>query len=246
MKNEIIINDKNISRYNKRLQKAISETLGQKIKLSEASELLAKTLGMSSAYELKLLLEKDLTEEFKAKINTSQNVSPMNKIVLIAKQIQKMMQDTKVEFWYAIFTSNGGDGNPCYGTSEYNGLDIFNTYTGFTKFEYDPVPADDYWDSINEELESVCITYGDIDADIESHKNSSELYRESSKDSPEFLIKEKVYNSKLEIKNLRAMLDFAQTMLWETVNYMQTDSDFWLIEKNKITISLGVEKVVIQ
>ena len=38
MKNEIIINDKNISRYNKRLQKAISETLGQKIKLSEASE----------------------------------------------------------------------------------------------------------------------------------------------------------------------------------------------------------------
>lgn len=27
MKNEIIINDKNISRYNKRLQKAISETV---------------------------------------------------------------------------------------------------------------------------------------------------------------------------------------------------------------------------
>ena len=68
MKNEIIINDKNISRYNKRLQKAISETLGQKIKLSEASELLAQVLGMSSAYELKVLLEKDLVEEFKNKI----------------------------------------------------------------------------------------------------------------------------------------------------------------------------------
>lgn len=246
MKNQIIIDDKNISRYNKRLQKAISETLGQKIKLSEASELLAKTLGMSSAYELKLLLEKDLVEEFKVKISTSQNVSPMNKIVLIAKQIQKMMQETKVEFWYAIFTSNGGDGNPSYGTPEYNGLDIFNTYTGFTKFEYDPVPADNYWDSINEDLDSICITYGDIDADINRHKNRSGLYSESRKDSLEFKIREEVYKSKIEIKKLKEMADFSEKMLWETVNYMQTDSDFWLIEKNKITISLGVEKVVIQ
>ena len=246
MKNEIIINDNNISRYNKRLQKAISETLGQKIKLGEASELLAKTLGMSSAHELKLLLEKDLTEEFKEKIITSQNVSSMDKIVLIAKQIQKMMKETKAEFWYAIFTSNGGDGNPHYGKPEYNGLDIFNTYTGFTKFEYDPVPADDYWDSINEELESFCILYGNIDDDIKSHKNCSELYRKQNKNTPKFLIREEIYKSESEIKNLKAMLDFAEIMLWEAVNYMQTDSDFWLIEKNKITISLGVERVVIE
>lgn len=245
MKNQIIIDDKNISRYNKRLQKAISETLGQKIKLSEASELLAKTLGLSSAYELKLLLEKDLTEEFKVKISTSQNVSSLDKIVMVAKQIQKMMKDTKAEFWYAIFTSNGGDGNPCYGTPKYNGLDIFNTYTGFTKFEYDPVPADEYWDSINEDLEMTCITYGDIDTDIKSHNNRSDLYRESSKDSPEFLIREEIYKSKSEIKNLKAMLDFAEIMLWEAVNYMQTDSDFWLIEKDKITIHLGKHKIIV-
>lgn len=244
MKNEIIINDKNISRYNKRLQKAISETLGQKIKLSEASELLAQVLGMSSAYELKVLLEKDLVEEFKNKIKSS-NISSLDKIVMVAKQIQKMMKDTKAEFWYAIFTSNGGDGNPCYGTSKYNGLDIFNTYTGFTKFEYDPIPADEYWDSINEELEMTCITYGDIDSDIKSHNNRSDLYRASSKDSPEFLIREEIYKSKSEIKSLKAMLDFAEIMLWETVNYMETDSDFWLIEKDKITIYLGEEKIVI-
>lgn len=164
---------------------------------------------------------------------------------MVAKQIQKMMKDTKAEFWYAIFTNHGGDGNPCYGTPKYNGLDIFNTYTGFTKFEYDPVPADEYWDSINEDLEITCITYGDIDTDIKSHNNRSDLYRESSKDSPEFLIREEIYKSKSEIKNLKAMLDFADIMLWETVNYMKTDSDFWLIEKDKITIYLGEEKVVI-
>lgn len=245
MKNEIIINDKNLSRYNKRLQKIISENFDHKIKLSEASELLAQVLGMSSAYELKTLLEKDLVEEFKEKIKSS-NISPLDKIVMVAKQIQKMMKDTKAEFWYAIFTNHGGDGNPCYGTPEYNGLDIFNTYTGFTNFKYDPVPADEYWDSINQELEITCITYGDIDTDIKSHNNRSDLYRESSKDLPEFLIREEIYKSKSEIKNLKAMLDFSENMLWETVNYMQTYSDFWLIEKDKITISLGVEKVVIQ
>lgn len=244
MKNEIIINDKNISRYNKRLQKAISETLGQKIKLSEASELLAQVLGMSSAHELKVLLEKDLVEEFKDKIKAS-NISSSDKIVMVAKQIQKMMKDTKAEFWYAIFTNHGGDGNPCYRTPEYNGLDIFNTYTGFSKFDYDPIPADEYWDSINEELESSCVTYGDIDTYIKDHKNRSDLYREHKKDSPEFLIREEICKSKSEIKNLKAMLDFAEIMLWETVNYMKTDSDFWLIEKDKITIYLGEEKIVI-
>lgn len=90
-----------------------------------------------------------------------------------------------------------------------------------------------------------CITYGDIDTDIKSHNNRSDLYRESSKDSPEFLIREEIYKSKSEIKNLKAMLDFADIMLWETVNYMKTDSDFWLIEKDKITIHLGKHKIIV-
>lgn len=243
MKTEIIINDNNISRYNKRTQKAVSELLGKNVKLSEASELLSNILGLSSAHELKKLLEKDVVEEFKEKIKNSK-LSTIEKIILISKQIQKMLRETKAEFWYAVFATRGGDTNPFYGTPEYNGLEIHNAFTGLVPFDHDsysPFASDQddgmYADILDDDLEWQCICYGDLDTDI---KNTKEWERTNRYQDEECIIKRtEIYKSKKETQLLRLMMDFTENMLYEMVNEMKSADDFWLIERDKITISLG-------
>ena len=53
----IVITSQNISRFAKRLQKAIFEETGHKIPLNQASLLLSKTFGKNSIYELQKSLE---------------------------------------------------------------------------------------------------------------------------------------------------------------------------------------------
>ena len=64
MKNQIEINEDNISKYNKRVQKIISEYTGEKIPLSEA----ANILGSASTFELNSILKEDIIKEFKIKL----------------------------------------------------------------------------------------------------------------------------------------------------------------------------------
>jgi Fe-S cluster biosynthesis and repair protein YggX len=52
----ITISEENLSRFNKRLQKALEEFLGTDVKLTDASKLFAKTLGKDSEHELKKAL----------------------------------------------------------------------------------------------------------------------------------------------------------------------------------------------
>lgn len=54
---EITLNSDNVTRFNKRLQKALSEYLGQDVKLHEAAKLFAKAIGKDSEYELKKTLD---------------------------------------------------------------------------------------------------------------------------------------------------------------------------------------------
>lgn len=249
MKTEIVINDNNISRYNKRTQKTISKLLGKNIKLSEASEILSNILGLSSSHELKNLLEKDLVQEFNEKIKNSK-LSTMEKLVLISTQIQKMLRESKAEFWYAVFSTHGGDTNPFYGKPEYNGLEIYNTFTGVIPFDHDsysPFASDQddgmYADILDDDLEWQCICYGDLDTDI---KNVKEWERTNRYQNDEYILQRKeIYKSKNEIHKLRVMIDFTENMLYEMVNEMKSMNDFWLIEKDKITILLGEETTII-
>ena len=253
MKTEIKINDKNLSRYTKRLQKVISEHLGQEIKLNEAANLLAQVLGADSSFELNKILTKDIIAEFKEKIKDSK-LSSLDKIILVTTQIQKMMLNTKAEFWYAIFTENGGDSSPFIGKPEFNGIEIYSDYIGFTPFDYNPVPEDDYWLSINEDLESVCIQYGDVDKDVQFNKNRPPFEKEDVEAEAEcirsmakaYFLKKEIYADKKEVKLLKEMAEFCQELLWECVNETQKWKDFWLVEKDKITIGFGDEIKVIK
>ena len=159
MKTEIKINDKNISRYNKRFQKIVAEHLGKEIQLNEAANLLAQVFGSSSSFELNKILEKDLIAEFKEKIKNPK-LNSLDKIKIVTTQIQKMMLNTKAEFWYAVFTENGGDSSPFIGKPEFNGIEIFSDFIGFIPFDYNPIPEEDYWLSINHDLEGLCIQWG--------------------------------------------------------------------------------------
>lgn len=253
MKTEIIINDKNLSRYNKRLQKIISNELGVNIKLSEANDLFAKILGCSSAFELNNILTADIIQDFKEKIK-SPKLSGIDKITIVLKQVQKMLLNTQAEFWYAVFTENGGDSSPFIGKPEFNGIEIFSDFIGFTPFNYNPVPEEDYWLSINHELEGLCIQWGQIDEDIKSIKSRTPYEEKDLKDEDKYFremvkvyfIKKEIYSSKKEIKILKEMAAFAQELMWETVNETKNWKDFWLVERNKITIQWGKELIVIE
>lgn len=61
-----------------------------------------------------------------------------------------------------------------------------------------------------------------------------------------YFIKKEIYSSKKEIKILKEMAAFAQELMWETVNETKNWKDFWLVERNKITIQWGKELIVIE
>lgn len=244
MKNEIIINDKNLSRYNKRLQKIISENFDQKIKLSDASELLAQILGMSSAYELKSLLEKDLTSEFKDKINNP-NLSSMEKIIIVSKQVQKMLKETKAEYWYPIFCLGnvGNNYNKHIGKPEYNNIDVLASYTGFRPFNYEISQIENNDEGISDFIDEECVNFGNLKEDI--HWVKSHDYREDHGFNISFKNRKEAYSSKKEIQKLNEMMVFCEDMLVEIINLMEDYNDVLLVEKDKITIYLGKEKIVI-
>lgn len=66
----ITVTSNNISRFTKRLQKAILEETGQKIPLNQASLIFSKMFGTNSIYELQQKLEKDVST--KDSISTEQ------------------------------------------------------------------------------------------------------------------------------------------------------------------------------
>lgn len=55
---EIILNNSNLSRFNKRLQKALEEYIKQPIKLTDAAKIMAKAIGKDTPEELKKALKK--------------------------------------------------------------------------------------------------------------------------------------------------------------------------------------------
>lgn len=247
MKTEIKINEKNLSRYNKRLQKAIEKNLGHKIKLSEASDIFAQVLGMTSLHELQAILEKDVIKEFKRKINSA-SLSTMDKIIIILTQIQKMMMLTKAEYWYVPLRKDGDNYNKYYGKAEYNGLDAICTFTGFREFVYNPYPyerkeEDSFFaDMLDEGLSMECIEFGHIDDDIKTIKSRPDnFYDEDDELYISFKIRKQIYASKKETKLLKEMLEFSEPMLEEIINLMKSDEDFLLVEKGKITIMLDGE-----
>jgi len=253
MKTEIKINDKNLSRYTKRFQKVVSEQLGKEIKLNEAANLLAQVLGTDSAFELNKILTKDLVAEFKEKINDPK-LSSLDKIILITTQIQKMMLNTKTEFVYAIFTEDGGDSSPFIGKPEFNGIEVYNHYIGFTPFNYNPVPEEDYWLSINEDLEMNCIQWGRVDEDVSSNKSLTPFEKEDLESENEcvrdmaqaYFIKKEIYADKKEVKLLNDLAEFCNELIYECVNETQHWKDFWLVERDKVTIGFGDEIKIIK
>lgn len=247
MKTEIKINDTNLSRYNKRFQKVVSEYLGKEVKLNEAANLLSQVLGAESSFELNKILTKDIVEEFKQKVKDPK-LSSLDKIIMVTSQIQKMMLNTRAEFWYSVFTGDYAGNSPAYGKPEFNGVEVCNDYLGFLPFGYDPVPSDDYWTSIEHELESLCIQWGRVKDDVESFDNIT--YTEEDKDDEDdytakrakaYFIKKEIYASKKEIKLLNELADFMQELSWEIVNETKSPKDYWLVERDKITIRWGIK-----
>lgn len=251
MKNQIEINEDNISKYNKRVQKIISEYTGEKIPLSEAANLFAKILGSASTFELNSILKEDIIKEFKIKL-MNKKLSGIDKIKTILIKVQQMMKETEVEFWYAVFCKEYAGNSNYYGKPEFNGLEVLSDFIGFTEFNYDPNPSEDYWGSINHSLESICIEYGDVKHDIEKTKNNLNIVEDEEESDNFWLdyhkslkIRKKIYTSKNETKKIKKLSEFSQEFLWELVNEIKSESDFWLVEKNKITIKYGKETIVI-
>lgn len=251
MKTEIKINDANLSRYNKRFQKVISEHLGKEIKLNEAANLLAQVLGADSSFELNKILTKDIIEEFKQKIKTPK-LSSLDKIIIVTTQIQKMLLNTRAEFWYTLFEGDYRGNSPVDGKPVLKGIEIGNDYLGFLPFSYDPIPSNDYWTSIEHELESLCIQWGKVKDDVENFDNIT--YTEEDKEDEDehtakraktYFIKKEVYASKKEIKLLNELADFIQELSWEIASEAKSPKDYWLVERDKITICWGRKTEVI-
>lgn len=251
MKTEIKINNENLSRYNKRFQKVVSAYLGKEVKLNEAANLLAQVLGTDSSFELNKILTKDIVEEFKQKVKEPK-LSSLDKIIMVTTQIQKMMLNTRAEFWYSVFTGDYAGNSPAYGTPEFNGVEVYSDYTGFIPFSYDPVPSNDYWSSIEHELDSLCIQCGQVKEDIESlnmfpynEEDKAAADDDISKKAKSYFIKKEVYSSKKEIKLLNELAEFTQQLSWEIVNETKSTKDYWLVERDKITICWGAKTKVI-
>lgn len=251
MKTEIKINDENLSRYNKRFQKVVSAYLGKEVKLNEAANLLAQVLGAESTFELNKILTKDIVEEFEQKVKDPK-LSSLDKIIIVTTQIQKMLLNTRAEFWYSIFTGDYAGNSPAYGTPEFNGVEVFSDYIGFVPFDYDPSPVDNFWDSIEGELEGFCIQWGQVKEDIGTFSDIT--YKEEDKADKDpyiakraktYFIKKEVYASKKEVKLLSELAEFTQQLLWQIVNETKSTKDYWLVERDKITIRWGRKTKVI-
>lgn len=101
----IIVNADNLSRFNKRLQKAIKKDLQIDVNLAQSSNLFAQSLGVSNEFELKKLLDKHTTESF---TDVLDKFSKYEKEVVnhFNFHIQELLNKSPAEFFFYNFYSD--------------------------------------------------------------------------------------------------------------------------------------------
>ena len=101
----IIVNADNLSRFNKRLQKAIKKDLQIDVNLAQSSNLFAQSLGVSNEFELKKVLDKPTTESF---TDVLDKFSKYEKEVInhFNLHIQELLKNSPAEFFFYNFYSD--------------------------------------------------------------------------------------------------------------------------------------------
>src|SRR5574344_238339 len=101
----IIVNADNLSRFNKRLQKAIKKDLQIDVNLAQSSNLFAQSLGVSNEFELKKVLDKHTTESF---TDILDKFSKYEKEVVnhFNFHIQELLNKSPAEFFFYNFYSD--------------------------------------------------------------------------------------------------------------------------------------------
>ena len=256
MKTEIKINHENLSRYSKRTQKVLKEVLGQDVKLNEANLILSKILGVNSTHELKKLLEYDLIEDFKERLHRNPQETPLEKVLLITKQIQKMMLDTDIKMALSYFNQNFGGYSIYENQSDFNKIKCAGNAVSFENFnvsdserkklDIDTSIIADYYDRIMHSCVSI------IDNDVYQFEKSLDYrFNQKAKTLPDSvfdsMIKIKsIMDNKFERKKINKLSNFADRMSHEITKYLKGGDDFWLVERNKITIKIGDDLTVYQ
>lgn len=252
MKTEIKINHENLSRYSKRTQKVLKEVLGQDIKLNEASLILSKILGVNSTHELKKLLEYDLIEDFKERLHRNPRETPLEKVLLITKQIQKMMLATDVEISLSCFNQNFGGYSIYENQKDFNKIKCAGSAISFEKIDVsekerlDTGIVTNYYKRLTYSCASI------IDNDIFSFEKSIHYRLNQGKEKLphthfKFLNQIKsIMDKRYEWKRIKELSIFSDKMSHEITKYLKTPDDFWLVERNKITIKIGDDLTVYQ
>ena len=254
MKTEIKINHENLSRYSKRTQKVLKEVLGQDFKLNEANLILSKILGVNSTHELKKLLEYDLIEDFKERLHRNPQEIALGKVLLITKQIQKMMLDTDIEFSYSVFANDFAGISLYRKEKDFNGIEPYHFFTGFCPFDNNPEEEVDEL-KIDDLVihERYAIPFGDLEEtderikrDIDEYENGKHPLYYTKEKLEVFYKMDKAFNDKRQKKRIKELLEFVDEMSFQITKYLKTSNDFWLVERNKITIKIGDDLTVYQ
>jgi len=254
MKTEIKINHENLSRYSKRTQKVLKEVLGQDIKLNEASLILSKILGVNSTHELKKLLEYDLIEDFKERLHRNPQETSLEKVLLITKQIQKMMLATEVEFSYSLFANDYAGISLYREEKDFNGIEPYNFFTGFSAFEYDPEEdidesrIDDIVIFEKHAIEFINLkeTEARINNKIDEYESGKNHHYHTEEKMALFYKMRNAFNNKKQKNLIKELLHFIDEMVFQITKYLKTADDFWLVERNKITIKIGDNLTIYQ
>lgn len=254
MKTEIKINHENLSRYSKRTQKVLKEVLGQDIKLNEASLILSKILGVNSTHELKKLLEYDLIEDFKERLHRNPRETPLEKVLLITKQIQKMMLATDIEFSYAVFANDFAGISLYRKEKDFNGIEPYNFFTGFSSFDYDPEEEvdesriDDIVIYEKHAIEFVNLKEAEtrINNKIDECESGKNHHYHTEEKMKLFYKMRNAFSNKKQKSLIKELLHFIDEMFFQITKYLKTSDDLWLVERNKITIKIGDDLTVYQ
>lgn len=103
MTNTIEITEKNLTHFNKRLQRALSEHFGNDVKLSEAATLFARACGKDSVYEIQKILSEGKPSSSKTLDSTEQgkqqeyiySLAESNVIKVFKEAVKKLKNSNK-------------------------------------------------------------------------------------------------------------------------------------------------------
>ena len=208
---EIILNNDNVSRFNKRLQKALEKHFGSEVKLHEAAKIFAQAIGKNSEYELKKVLEysQDEPSNFEDKIKKFDN----NKEYLdtLLYRIQELLKNTTAKFVYIDFMEDEDSICPA------------SFSVGFQDFNIEQK---------NDLLEN-CIDSSNLN--LQDFINGSEFINVNNKDQIQTQLEAR---KEINKDYLPALFKFQEDYIYEIAYLVSDCDDFIIVEKDKITLSL--------